>query len=140
METLEEIKMDTAFTRSLIAIGAAATVAASATAGVELWNNGPLVTYPGEGAGGADVSSISPGLNNYGVNLNQPSFRRADNFTVGAGGWRITTFEAFAYQTGSPTESSMTGLFIRVWSGVPGVDPGISIAPTAFEKKAGVPT
>jgi len=105
----------------MLAFAAAVTVATGAAAGTEeLWNNGPLVTYPGEGAGGADVSSISPGLNNFGVNLNQPAFRRADNFTVGAGGWRINTFEAFAYQTGSPTESSMTGLFIRIWSGVPG--------------------
>ncbi|MGA1630626.1 MAG: GC-type dockerin domain-anchored protein [Phycisphaerales bacterium] len=103
-----------------VACAALAGLAGTAWSGDVLWDNGPIVTYPGAGAGGADVSSISPGMGLYGGNFNQPSFRRADNFTVGEGGWRITSFEAFGYQTGSTTTSTITGLFIQIWRGTPG--------------------
>lgn len=85
-----------------------------------IYDNGPVVTHPGAGAGGADVSAISPGSSLYGGNFNRPSFRRADDFVVGAGGWQITGLEFFGYQTGSTTESSFTGAFVQIWDGVPG--------------------
>jgi len=85
-----------------------------------LWDNGPIVTNPGAGFEGADASAISPGGTLFGGSFNRPSFRRADDFTVPAGGWQITGFEFDGYQTGSTTESTFTALSVAIWSGVPG--------------------
>ncbi len=109
-------------TRWCLSIGAVACLAGSAMAGIaggSLWNNGPLVTNPGAGAGGADVSAISPGQSGYGGNFNQPSFARADDFTVSGGGWNITSMTFFGYQTNGGIPSTITGLFARIWSGDP---------------------
>jgi len=96
-----------------------ACVAASASAET-LWNNGPLVTNPGAGFGGADASAISPGQGTFGGSYNNPTFRRAEDFTVTGGGWNITSMEFFGYQTGSTTTSTFTGLFVQIWNGTPG--------------------
>ena len=58
--------------RRCLSIGAAACMAGSAMAGSSglLWDNGPLVTNPGAGFDGADVSAISPGQNLLGGNFN----------------------------------------------------------------------
>ncbi len=92
----------------------------AAPPGSALWDNGPLVTFPGGGFGGADVSSVSPGSTLFGGNINNATFRRADDFEVAAGGWEIGGFEFFGYQTNSSTTSTFTGLFIQIWDGVPG--------------------
>lgn len=97
-------------------VGAAVALAASATvmAG-ELYNNGPLITYPGAGFEGANVSSISPGQSLYGGNFNQPSFHRADEFMVSGGGWNITSMNFFGYQTNGGIPSTITGLYVQIW-------------------------
>ncbi len=105
-------------TRWCLSIGAVACLAGSAMAGVaggSLWNNGPLVTNPGAGADGADVSAISPGQSGYGGNFNQPSYSRADNFTVTGGGWNISSMTFFGYQTNGGIPSTITGLYARIW-------------------------
>lgn len=103
----------------LAALGAA-IVASGALAGGTLWDNGPLITHPGGGFGGADRSAISPGQGTFGFNSNLTAFHEADDFTVGAGGWNINAIRAFAYQTGSTTTSTFTGLYVQIWDGSPG--------------------
>lgn len=96
-----------------------ACVAGSASADL-VWNNGPLVTNPGAGAGGADASAISPGQGTFGGAYNNATYRLAEDFTVTGGGWNITSMQFFGYQTGSTTTSSFTGLFVQIWNGTPG--------------------
>ncbi|MCB9134574.1 MAG: proprotein convertase P-domain-containing protein [Anaerolineales bacterium] len=87
-----------------------------------LYDNGPLVTNPGAGAGGADVSALQTalGMTLYGFGHAQTSgFRVADDFTVPAGGWTLDQVIFYAYQTGSSTTSTMTGVNLRIWDGPP---------------------
>jgi hypothetical protein len=112
----------------LISVRSAAFFAAIAVAGfssAQLFNNGPLITHPGQGAGGADVSAVqveSLNCNIIGVNAVQADgFWVGDDVTVPVGQtWNITGFQTWAYQTGSGTSSTMTALFLRVFAGVPG--------------------
>jgi len=88
-----------------------------------LYDNGPLVNSPGTGAGGADESVLQTalGLNTLGFGhqfLN--GYRMADDFTVtDSGGWDVQTITFFAYQTGSTTTSTMTGVYVQIWNGDP---------------------
>ena len=87
-----------------------------------LYDNGPLITNPGAGAGGANVSALQTalGLGTFGFG-NQVSAgnRVADDFTVTGGGWLINTMTFFGYQTGSTTASTFTALNLRIWDGPP---------------------
>ncbi|HNS03001.1 MAG TPA: S8 family serine peptidase, partial [Anaerolineae bacterium] len=88
-----------------------------------LYDNGPLVTNPGAGAGGADASALQTALGNstYGFGHAVSSgFRVADDFTVPAGGWNIDQITFFAYQTGSSTTSTINAVNLRIWDGPPG--------------------
>ena len=89
-----------------------------------LYDNGPLVTNPGAGAGGADASALQTalGLGTYGFG-NQASAgnRVADDFTVGGSGWLISNITFFGYQTGSTTTSTFTAVNLRIWDGPPNV-------------------
>lgn len=105
--------------RCFVSIGAAACVAGSAMATVTLWNNGPLVTNPGAGAGGADVSQVWAGQGLFGASFSQPAYSRAENFTVSGGGWNISSMTFFGYQTGSGNSSTITGLYAQIWNGDP---------------------
>jgi hypothetical protein len=95
-----------------------------------LYDNGPLVTHPGGGSGGADASALQTalGMTIYGFGHQLLNNNRvADDFTItDAGGWQIDTITFFAYQTGSGTTSSITGVNLQIWDGVPG-DPGSNI-------------
>lgn len=107
----------------LFAMSMMAGVAAGASAGVSLWDNGPIVTNPGGGFGGADASLVQSqlGMTGLGGNANVGSFRRADNFTVGAGGWQIDSIQVFGYFTGGNTTTSpIEGMFVQIWNGTPG--------------------
>ena len=94
------------------------------------FDNGPLVNSPGTGAGGADESvlqSVSLGMNTLGFGHQVLNGNRvADDFVVPAGGWDITNIAFYAYQTGSTTTSTMTGVTLQIWDGVPGA-PGSSV-------------
>ena len=86
-----------------------------------LWDNGPLVTHVGTGAGGADESLLQTnlGLNTLGFGVQQSASNSiADDFEVGAT-WTVTSFEFFGYQTGSSTTSTFTGGYLRIWNGDP---------------------
>lgn len=113
--------------RAALAVTVALPLASAPAAAQVLFNNGPLVTDAGAGAGGADVSRLQSnlGLTLFGssANLNAPSpgpFRVADDFSVGGAGWRITNLRFFTYQTGSTTTSTINQLRVAIWSGRPG--------------------
>lgn len=89
-----------------------------------LWDNGPLVTHPGGAAGGADGSVVqtSLGMTLYGFGHQfSLGYLMADDFTVPAGAnWQIDRITFFAYQTGSSTVSSITGVYFQIYDGQPG--------------------
>lgn len=106
----------------LFVMSVIAGTAAMASAGATLWNNGPIVTNPGGGFGGADASLVQSqlGMTGLGGNANVGSFRRADNFTVGAGGWQLDSIQVFGYFTGGNTTTSpIEALYVQIWSGNP---------------------
>ncbi|MEN8163894.1 MAG: hypothetical protein ABFS37_07180 [Acidobacteriota bacterium] len=88
-----------------------------------LYDNGPFVTHTGTGVGGADESWLQTdlGLNTLGSGhqfLNGYSI--ADDFdVVDAAGWDVDQITFFAYQTNSPTTSTITGLYVQIWDGPP---------------------
>lgn len=91
-----------------------------------LWNNGPLVTHPGRGYNGADVSAVQTALHMdvYGFGHQLSGGRHlSDQFTITASsGWNIETITFFAFQTGSysyPPSSSITGIYLQIWNGPP---------------------
>jgi hypothetical protein len=87
-----------------------------------LFTSGPHFNVPGGGANGANLSSLqsSLGMTSFGW-AHQSGFRVADDFTIPAGqSWTIENVELYAYQTGSTTTSTITGVNIRIWSGAPG--------------------
>jgi hypothetical protein len=87
-----------------------------------LYDNGPLVTHPGGGAGGADASALQTalGMDTYGFGAQLTAGNRvADDFTITEGNWTIETVSFFTYQTGSGTTSTITGVNLRIWDGPP---------------------
>ncbi len=90
---------------------------------VVLYDNGPLVTHPGGGVGGADVSAlqVSLGMNTLGAGHQLSlGYSVADDFTVtDAAGWQIDTITFFAYQSNAPTTSTITGVYVQIWDAAP---------------------
>ena len=97
--------------------------AGSSQSATTIFNNGPIITNPGEGYEGANVS-IAPAVLNYtaGFIMNKTTgYRLADDFQVPAGEtWNLTAVKLYGYQTGSSTISTFTGLYARIWEGRPG--------------------
>lgn len=88
-----------------------------------LYDNGPLVTHPGSGSGGADASVLQTnlGMSTFGFGHQfSTGYWVADDFTVPAGGWDIIGFGFFAYQTNSTTTSPITAVHIMIFDGPPG--------------------
>ena len=87
-----------------------------------LYDNGPLITHPTGGAGGAAASALqtAAGLTVFGfANSISGGFRIADDFTVPAGGWGLQTVRLFNYQTGSGNTSTINNINLQIWNGVP---------------------
>jgi hypothetical protein len=89
-----------------------------------LYDNGPIITHPGGGFGGADASAVQTalGMSLYGFGWQHtvPN-RMADDFTIDAGqNWSIEAITFFGYQTGSSTASTYTGCYIEIFDGLPG--------------------
>jgi hypothetical protein len=85
-----------------------------------LYDNGPLVNSPGTGVNGADESVVQTnlGMSVYGFGHQYASsISIADDFTVTGGGWQIDSLVFYAYQTGSSTVSTITGVYYRIWLG-----------------------
>jgi hypothetical protein len=84
-----------------------------------LIDNGPFVTNPGGGPNGSDVSLLESPNTNYGSNFNQAlGYTVAEDFSA-IGTWSIDSLAFFGYQTSSPTTSTFTGLYVRIWNGDP---------------------
>lgn len=94
--------------------------------GLQLFDNGPLSSSSGTGVGGADESvleNVTLGMTTLGQG-HQVAFanRIADDFTIdNPNGWTIDEIVFYAYQTGSPTTSTITGLNLRIWDSIPGL-------------------
>jgi hypothetical protein len=89
-----------------------------------LYDQSELITHTGTGVGGADESWLQTnlGANTFGFgHAVSANISVADDFTVAGSAWNITGFEFNAYQTGSGTGSTITGVFIQIWNGVPGL-------------------
>jgi hypothetical protein len=89
-----------------------------------LYDNGPMVTHPGGGSGGADASVLQTNLsmNTFGFGHQlYYGYRIADDFEVDdPGGWDLDAIQFFAYQTNSPTSPSpITQVNYRIWNGPP---------------------
>lgn len=87
-----------------------------------LFDSGPLVTHPGQGAGGADASALQVGLglNTLGWTV-AGGFRLADDFRVtDPTGWVLDQVTVFAYRTGGiSTTSPITTAYLQIWNGPP---------------------
>ena len=127
-ETVANPSVPTALDLQLAQAGP--TVPASVPGGEALlFDNGPFVTNPGAGFGGADASAVQTalGVSGYGFgHAISSGFRVADDFTVPAGGWTINAITFYAYQTGSTTTTTINNINLRIWDGVPGA-PGSNI-------------
>lgn len=92
---------------------------------VLLFDNGPLITHPTGGFGGAPASrlqNVSLGMAILGFSASLPlGFRVADDFTVPSPGWFVNTITFFAYQTGSGTSSTLNDVRVQIWNGPPNV-------------------
>lgn len=97
-------------------------LAAASLFAAELYDNGPLVTHPGQGFNGADVSAIQTAMGaniaGYGVQLTGGN-RLADDFIVPTGGWRLDAVTLFAFQNNSGTQSTITDVRLQIWNGPP---------------------
>lgn len=93
-----------------------------------LFDNGPLITHPA-GVSGADTSMLQVNtlaMNTLGAGVQFLNGNKmADDFTL-TEVCNVDSIAIFAYQTGSTTTSTITGLYLRVWSGIPD-DPGSTV-------------
>jgi hypothetical protein len=97
----------------------------------QLYDNGPLITSVGTGAGGADESVLqttSLSMTLLGTSVNATGgFRLTDDFTIPAGSaWDIEEITFYTYQTGSPPTSTITRLHVEIWDGDP-AQPGSTL-------------
>ncbi|HBX52394.1 MAG: hypothetical protein A2275_06180 [Bacteroidetes bacterium RIFOXYA12_FULL_35_11] len=91
-------------------------------AGELLIDNGPLVTHPAGGPGGADFSFLEAPNTNYGFgHAMSAGYGVAEDFTITVSDWAVDSVVFFAYQTGSTTTSTMTTYAVRIWNGEPGI-------------------
>jgi hypothetical protein len=89
---------------------------------VVLYDNGPLVTHPGGGSGGADASALQTalGMGTYGYGHQISAGNSiADDFTISGASWNIDELRFFAYQTGSSTTSTINDIRVQVYDGDP---------------------
>ncbi|MBN2560644.1 MAG: hypothetical protein JXQ75_06915 [Phycisphaerae bacterium] len=87
-----------------------------------LWDNGPMITHPGTGYGGADVSEVPGAVGGctygYGHQLSAGN-RVADDFTLERAA-HIETITFYAYQSYAPgTTSTITAVNLQIWDGPP---------------------
>jgi hypothetical protein len=111
-----------------------------AAQGLLVYDAGPLITTPGGGFGGANVSELQNGTGGpYNLSMNvlghgaqagtPPGNAIADDFTTN-GVWIIDGIELFTYQTqgaGLPPNPTITGVFIEIFNGDPSMG-GVPIA------------
>jgi len=87
-----------------------------------LYDNGPLVTHPGGGLGGADASALQTtlGMGTYGFGAQVSAGNSvADDFTISGSAWDIGEIDFFSYQTGSGPNPSINDVRVQIWDGPP---------------------
>jgi len=86
-----------------------------------IYDNGPFVTGPGMGSGGADVSEMQSGDGTYGYGFQVANGNMvADYFEVPTGEtWDIAKVTIFGYQTGSGTNPTINDIRFCVYDDVP---------------------
>jgi hypothetical protein len=87
-----------------------------------LYDNGPFINSPGTGPNGTDQSilqNVTLGMNTLGAGIQFASGNRMADDIVVDQTWTVETITVYAYQTGSPTTSTMTGGYVQVWDGDP---------------------
>lgn len=84
-----------------------------------LYTQNELVSHPGQGLGGADVSAITTPGTLFGFGSQGNLFNwMGDDFTIPAGQtWKIDSIKFYSYQTGSTLTSTLTASHVRVWRG-----------------------
>ncbi|MDA3928399.1 MAG: hypothetical protein PF541_05530 [Prolixibacteraceae bacterium] len=90
--------------------------------GSVLYDNGPLVNSIATGSGGADESVLenSLGLLYYGTSFQLTSnYSLTDDFTLLKTS-NIHSVVLYGYQTNSSITSTISGVYIRLWDGIPG--------------------
>ena len=86
---------------------------------LNLFDQSQMVTHPGAGANGADVSACYGGQNTWGENVDAISrYWVADDFTL-ASAAQIREIEFYTYQTGSTTTSTITGCYVSIYDTQP---------------------
>jgi hypothetical protein len=87
-----------------------------------LYDNGPLITHPGGGSGGADASALQTALTltiyGFGAQISANN-SVADDFTIVGSDWAIDEIQFFTYQTGSTTTSTINDVRMQIWNGAP---------------------
>jgi hypothetical protein len=117
------------------------TVCAAAHARPDLHDNGPIITHPGAGAGGLDVSMCSLNPNSSGSNMLlqgvNPYYRVADDWVVPAGEeWSVTDLKLQGYVTGGVAGNpGWTSYSLRIWKDQMPVD-----GPANFYNGTAAPT
>ena len=121
--------------RSVLVASSILGLACTASASDLLFENGGIVTHPGEGAGGADVSMAGGAVTSAGANATAPDFGRADWFWAN-GDWTVDRVTVYAYETGAGTgESPFEGYNVDIWDGIPGQD-GAEIVASSTDGEA----
>ncbi|MCK5775512.1 MAG: T9SS type A sorting domain-containing protein [Bacteroidales bacterium] len=93
--------------------------------GTQIFTTGGIVTHPGAGVGGYDVSApqnVSLGINTIGKKISIMYEKSvADDFIIPEGEtWMINSFKFYAYQTGAVTSpSSINDVRIKIYDGAP---------------------
>ena len=111
--------------RAGLVISAALVLGASIHARADVLSNGPIVTHPGQGAGGASASAVQTGigLSFYGITCDGlTNSRVADDVVVPPGEtWTVEAIRFLGFVSGSgTTTSTINGVTLQVWDGVPG--------------------
>ena len=88
-----------------------------------LWDNGPLITHPGGGFGGADASAVQTalGMTTYGTGHQfDLGYWVAEDFEItDPVGWDLSSIKFYAYQTNSGNTPTITGVYYQILDGPP---------------------
>lgn len=109
---------------------AVTALAVTGSSAQTIYSNGGILTNPGVGSFGADVSQASAAVNSGGVSSflsgAGPGFRMSDEFTVPVGQtWTVTGVSNMMYITsaagtyGNPPSSPITSINLNIWNGNP---------------------
>jgi hypothetical protein len=95
-----------------------------------LLNSANLITNPGAGYNGANVSQLPTSATTYGFTASN-GLRLAQSFTITGAAWSIDAISVMGYLSspaGAPTTSPFTGLSINIWDQAPGLSGSRTLA------------